>query len=1002
MNIADFLPRYPSLRASVSAADDVDDDVLRPYVTAFKDVIVSKKEFQDLELAPVEAIPERGEAFNHQKIIARFLSGNTPYDRLLLAHAPGTGKTCSAVAAIELIRATNKKIKRAVVLARGTGLIKNFTQELLFKCTAGQYIPKDYDTLTRLQRAHRVKKKTSEYYEFETFERFARKLEKLSDQKIHTLYDDTIFVVDEIHNIRRKDGSVDAPVVVYNQLWRLFHLVDGAKVMLMTGTPIKDTVGEIVDIFNLLLPADDQFNADGFENEYFSDGRMRLDKVDEFKRRIEGYVSYLKSMTSDVKRVFVGRRLGGLTKFLVYPAVASAFQSRGYARAYEADKTDNTIFNNSRQASLFVFPDGSWGTKGSEKYVEKRTRVNRLGKPTSEYVMTRDLAAELKTLDDLAKYSAKYHALLTDTLPKSKKTFVYSELVDGSGAILLGLILNNFGYTKATGKETTPGKRYVIATTKTSGQNEIRTLINAFNSPANVDGSRISVIVGSKTISEGYTLKNVTAEVIMTPFWNYADVDQALARGWRVGSHVGSPDGTDLKIYQMAIVGDGPSTDVGGASSIDVEMYRVSEAKDVVIKDVEYALKTVAFDCALTKNRNVVRGAVDGSRECDYKRCDYVCDGNFLPTTDNLTYNAFYSSSASTIKRLEREFRTSFSVNIVDWIDGVLRDGRDGAAAPSPTAYELVKAINEAIEKNVTFKDRYGFDRYLKISNGQMFLTSDVTNTVDVFGASLEPTVDGSLSFKDALAKITDDANPMTVSQLFRYPQYATGIIPTLSERVKTILLQGAVEAEARGTRVNADARRAILDFFRGQWKREGDTWYVNAGTSTCLRPGATDWQECDPLGTAELKKRLSTSPVGFYGMINPQLGNVFCIREVQDDAAVKDLRRVRVGKRCADYDRMTLVDVIARRIKRPQPADFAVDATRDEIIQELMSLRVYKPDADDVSDVTQLRRVLFWARQLRAVVCDNIRDWMEVNNLVEESIDCGQQKKVRKRALAV
>ena len=40
----------------------------------------------------------------HQILIARFLSPYTPYDRLLLFHDPGTGKTCTAANAYEFFR----------------------------------------------------------------------------------------------------------------------------------------------------------------------------------------------------------------------------------------------------------------------------------------------------------------------------------------------------------------------------------------------------------------------------------------------------------------------------------------------------------------------------------------------------------------------------------------------------------------------------------------------------------------------------------------------------------------------------------------------------------------------------------------------------------------------------------------------------------------------------------------------------------------------------------
>jgi len=40
-----------------------------------------------------------------------------------------------------------------------------------------------------------------------------------------------------------------------------------------------------------------------------------------------------------------------------------------FLRAYNEDLTSASIFINSRQASLFVFPDGSYGMEGFNSYI---------------------------------------------------------------------------------------------------------------------------------------------------------------------------------------------------------------------------------------------------------------------------------------------------------------------------------------------------------------------------------------------------------------------------------------------------------------------------------------------------------------------------------------------------------------------------------------------------------------------------------------------------------
>jgi len=124
MNIEDFLPKYPNINKSRN-------DMLNPYEDGFYESIFRKKEFYDEKLPPVEDFPtERGMPMKHQKIIARFLSSHTMYDALLLVHQMGSGKTCSAIGAIEQIKNETNNFKGAYIFAKGTNLLNNFVKEL--------------------------------------------------------------------------------------------------------------------------------------------------------------------------------------------------------------------------------------------------------------------------------------------------------------------------------------------------------------------------------------------------------------------------------------------------------------------------------------------------------------------------------------------------------------------------------------------------------------------------------------------------------------------------------------------------------------------------------------------------------------------------------------------------------------------------------------------------------------------------------------------------------
>ena len=79
MEIEDFFPKYPNIHQK-------DEKILNPYTVPFNDVIVSKKEFNELKLKRAERLQEKGDKYNHQKIISRFLAAMTPYNEILLFH----------------------------------------------------------------------------------------------------------------------------------------------------------------------------------------------------------------------------------------------------------------------------------------------------------------------------------------------------------------------------------------------------------------------------------------------------------------------------------------------------------------------------------------------------------------------------------------------------------------------------------------------------------------------------------------------------------------------------------------------------------------------------------------------------------------------------------------------------------------------------------------------------------------------------------------------------
>src|SRR5680860_1757663 len=84
LELADLVYSYP--------------DVQTP---GFQTLITAKKEFSELASDVTEPIPLRGEYFKHQLLIHRYM---LMYDRILITHRTGTGKTCAAVGVSEMFK----------------------------------------------------------------------------------------------------------------------------------------------------------------------------------------------------------------------------------------------------------------------------------------------------------------------------------------------------------------------------------------------------------------------------------------------------------------------------------------------------------------------------------------------------------------------------------------------------------------------------------------------------------------------------------------------------------------------------------------------------------------------------------------------------------------------------------------------------------------------------------------------------------------------------------
>ena len=397
----------------------------------FQKKITAKKEFQDVKAIPNEPFPQRGESFRHQELLFRYAK---QYDKMLVIWDPGVGKSCGMARITEYYKnLKDSPYKRVYFMARGTTLLEEFKHQLVCRCTKeGTYAIQSRKglrkekTLVSLKKA--IDKLVKEYYDFQTVESFAKSIKDLSNKQLESEYSGSIFIIDEIHNLRidpYKDWSGDDLKVpketlnqtrmkneeIYQEFWRLFHVVKRSKIFLLSATPMIDNYLEINPILNLLLPAGDDNQLNGFDWAAVSDIR-------DVSKYLQGLISYVRALDSGVQivyqtntaikniepkpREFQGEQITPQNN--VYQVEMSAHQLETYKTTIQGDvKVGPSVFSNQRQASDFVFPDGSFGKSGFAEYVEpvkERRQVTKKkkveGAAPEETVIWKDITIPLE------------------------------------------------------------------------------------------------------------------------------------------------------------------------------------------------------------------------------------------------------------------------------------------------------------------------------------------------------------------------------------------------------------------------------------------------------------------------------------------------------------------------------------------------------------------------------------------------------------------------------
>lgn len=320
------------------------------------------------------------ELANQQIMLANYFNSQSPQTGILIFHGLGSGKTCAAITIAETFKQQVIKYNTKIyVLVPGPNIRDVWKREVI-SCTGNVYLNDTNNfNINNKKNVSYSNQSFYEYYKFMSYKSFykrvlgekirtidissTKKYQKTDEgeylrasifDKIENL-NNSLLIIDEAHNITG-NSYLDAVKTIINNSKNL-------KVLLLTGTPMKNSADDIIDLINLLKPKEQQlvrskiFNNENIHNLDFTDiNKDGESGIDYFRKNIRGYVSYLKGGDEYIfaKRNDVGIVSKHLKFTKIIPCKMSKFQKLMYDQVVL--KYDDSLEKASGDVANFVYP----------------------------------------------------------------------------------------------------------------------------------------------------------------------------------------------------------------------------------------------------------------------------------------------------------------------------------------------------------------------------------------------------------------------------------------------------------------------------------------------------------------------------------------------------------------------------------------------------------------------------------------------------------------------
>jgi hypothetical protein len=658
---------------------------------------IQGKQVPDFEITPV------------QRFVANFLHPRTPYMSALLYHGVGVGKTCAAIQTAEAFLDVYPKRKVIIVCPRAirAGFYRTIFDITTLKigsgpepnsvrgCTGDTYLrlSNSIDEKNKEDIEKRVKRVINSryiffgYLEFRNYIRSIIKTETDPEKRAIRLqreFNYRLLIIDEAHNLRdvlsmtgqEEDEDLDTAAEKDESqggkeltpfLKELLKSTEGMKLLLMTATPMFNTVFEIHFLLNLLLMNDkkpeipmesilDEYgnivegaekvlrpiantyisfmrgeNPNSFPLRLFPSGvdpngepvnrltpgtypqiqlEKTLSKVVPEQTRID--VSKLPIVVSFGNSIY-DSNLHNLTKEKVKGGI-------GYQVVDSLLQAANCIFPQSEDSDLY----SSIGKDGFDATFKKVEKSKGAVKATD---------AKWLLLENIRNYAPKVATIMRYLKHTDGIGFVYSRFVK-TGAMLLALALEANGYTPygrepllANGIQDDLGKQCALCSMRQRQHKGMdhdfvaakyglltgdillspnnADVINVARSAENKNGEKIKVVLGSQITGEGIDLRFIREIHILDAWFHLNKTEQIIGRGIRYCSHSLLPL---IKRNTTVFLHVAGFANRSTFETADIYCYRVALSKAQLVGNMSRLLKVYAVDCNLRKKVTILKG----------------------------------------------------------------------------------------------------------------------------------------------------------------------------------------------------------------------------------------------------------------------------------------------------------------------------------------------------------------------------------------------------------